>query len=101
MGATKGERRRSLTSAFGEEDEEEKGTDLQLTEARAEAVKPQACEGEEGAWRVHSQDALDIGKAHCTLTTLQNTSAGLIRFEALNHSTADTMYLTCTDKQFN
>eukprot|EP00411_Alexandrium_monilatum_P041661 CAMPEP_0175393940 /NCGR_PEP_ID=MMETSP0095-20121207/33186_1 /TAXON_ID=311494 /ORGANISM="Alexandrium monilatum, Strain CCMP3105" /LENGTH=247 /DNA_ID=CAMNT_0016692543 /DNA_START=1 /DNA_END=743 /DNA_ORIENTATION=- len=58
------------------------------------------CTSRRGGWRVDSQEAWQLGKERCTLTTLLNDDCEMLRFELLKFSTADTVFVTCTREQF-
>merc|ERR1712032_1517240 len=87
-------RRKSVTSDFGEDDDE---PNMQVSRV----VKRRASMGEADRWAVQSQEAVELCNEKCALTIFQNKALGQLRFEALVLSNAKTICITCTEKQFS
>jgi len=55
----------------------------------------------QAGWHIKSQQPWQLAKEHCTLTILENSAEDLVQFELLNNATNATMYVTCTNVQFD
>jgi hypothetical protein len=75
---------------FGEDDGASVANPATTTEASSGA-----------SWQVRSQQPWHLGKEHCTLTILENSKEKLIQFELLKHSAHATVYVTCSNAQFD
>jgi len=82
--------RRASLESFGEDDF---GDDSQAKQ------KPLA--SGESRWQVQSQQPWLLGDEHCTLTILENKHDGQLQFELLKQSTQITVYVSCTNAQFD
>jgi len=57
--------------------------------------------GSQAGWHIKSQQPWQLAKEHCTLTIQENSEEGLVQFDLLNNTTNATMYVTCTNAQFD
>merc|ERR1719487_2568991 len=70
---------------------------MPLPAKAAPGLRPDA----DARWHIQSQQPWQLEEEHCTLTILENSSESLVQFELLKHSTHTTMYVTCSNTQFD
>lgn len=89
-------------SRSGEEDDDGFGEDQHDVASASAAARAGAGGAHcEASWRVRSQQPWRLGKEHCSLTISENSAEGLVQFELLKYSDKTTMYVTCTNAQFD